>query len=134
MLMRCVCVNEVCVCVNEVCVCVCVFLQVKTGGSVPLRKARYRALTRVCAVLEVLDGMAPVRTLPLPLSNETHAAVQGINRAMGELSAARCQLVALLMGLSGRDSCANLARALTELQLELEVPAQMEERERARES
>ncbi|XP_031436248.1 BAG family molecular chaperone regulator 5 isoform X2 [Clupea harengus] len=95
--------------------------QVKTGGSVPLRKARYRALTRVCAVLEVLDGMAPVRTLPLPLSNETHAAVQGINRAMGELSAARCQLVALLMGLSGRDSCANLARALTELQLELDA-------------
>ncbi|XP_062378546.1 BAG family molecular chaperone regulator 5 isoform X2 [Sardina pilchardus] len=95
--------------------------QVKTGGSVPLRKARYRALTRVCAVLEVLEGTSRVHTLPLPLSNETHAAVQGINRAMGELSAARCQLVALLMGLSGRDSCANLTRALTELQLELDA-------------
>ncbi|XP_076151757.1 BAG family molecular chaperone regulator 5 isoform X2 [Alosa pseudoharengus] len=95
--------------------------QVKTGGSVPLRKARYRALTRVCAVLEVLEGTSRVHTLPLPLANETHAAVQGINRAMGELSAARCQLVALLMGLSGRDSCANLARSLTELQLELDA-------------
>ncbi|KAL2098640.1 hypothetical protein ACEWY4_005120 [Coilia grayii] len=93
--------------------------QVKTGGSVPLRKARYRSLTRVCAVLEVLEGTTQVRTLPL--SNETHAAVQAINRAMTELSAARCQLVALLMGLSGRDSCANLARALTELQLELDA-------------
>ncbi|KAG5285188.1 hypothetical protein AALO_G00000540, partial [Alosa alosa] len=84
--------------------------QVKTGGSVPLRKARYRALTRVCAVLEVLEGTSRVHTLPLPLANETHAAVQGINRAMGELSAARCQLVALLMGLSG-GGCANLKPA-----------------------
>lgn len=38
-----------------------------------------------------------------------------------QVSGARCQLVALLMGLSGRDSCAHLARVLTELLVELDA-------------
>ncbi|XP_017580489.1 BAG family molecular chaperone regulator 5 isoform X1 [Pygocentrus nattereri] len=95
--------------------------QVKTGGSVPLRKARYRALTRVCAVQEVLEGRVRMHTLALPLSDETHEAVQRINQVMVQVSGARCQLVALLMGLSGRDSCAHLARVLTELLVELDA-------------
>ncbi|KAI4888309.1 hypothetical protein NFI96_017621 [Prochilodus magdalenae] len=95
--------------------------QVKTGGSVPLRKARYRALTRVCAVQEVLEGRVRMHTLALPLSDETHEAVQRINQVMVQVSGARCQLVALLMGLSGRDSCAHLARILTELLVELDA-------------
>ncbi|XP_066534952.1 BAG family molecular chaperone regulator 5 isoform X2 [Hoplias malabaricus] len=95
--------------------------QVKTGGSVPLRKARYRALTRVCAVQEVLEGRVRLHTLALPLSDETHEAVQRINHVMVQVSGARCQLVALLMGLSGRDSCTHLARVLTELLVELDA-------------
>lgn len=60
--------------------------QVKTGGSVPLRKARYRALTRVCAVQEVLEGRVRTHTLALPLSDDTHEAVQHINQVMVKVS------------------------------------------------
>ncbi|XP_058651724.1 BAG family molecular chaperone regulator 5 isoform X4 [Onychostoma macrolepis] len=95
--------------------------QVKTGGSVPLRKARYKALTRVCAVQEILEGRVRTHTLALPLSDDTHEAVQRINQVMAQVSGARCQEVALLMGLSGRDSCAHLARILTELLVELDA-------------
>uniref|UniRef100_A0A8C2ABF0 BAG family molecular chaperone regulator 5 n=1 Tax=Cyprinus carpio TaxID=7962 RepID=A0A8C2ABF0_CYPCA len=95
--------------------------QVKTGGSVPLRKARYKALTRVCAVQEILEGRVRTHTLALPLSDDTHEAVQRINQVMVQVSGARCQEVALLMGLSGRDSCAHLARILTELLVELDA-------------
>ncbi|KAI5108118.1 BAG family molecular chaperone regulator 5 isoform X1 [Silurus meridionalis] len=95
--------------------------QIKTGGSVPLRKARYRALTRVCAVQDVLESRVRTHTLALPLSEDTHEAVQRINHVMVQVSGARCQLVALLMGLSGRDSCAHLARVLTELLVELDA-------------
>ncbi|XP_030628491.1 BAG family molecular chaperone regulator 5 [Chanos chanos] len=95
--------------------------QVKTGGSIPLRKARYRALTRVCAVQEVLEGRVQTQMLALPLSDDTHEAVQHINQVMVKVSGARCQLVALLMGLSGRDSCAHLARILMELLVELDA-------------
>ncbi|CAL1576155.1 unnamed protein product [Knipowitschia caucasica] len=94
--------------------------QVKTGGRVPLRKARYRALTRVCAVQEVIEGRTQ-QTLSLPLSDDTHRAVHHINTIMGQVSVARVQLVSLLMGLSGRDSCAHLSRILTELQGELDA-------------
>ncbi|XP_051942107.1 BAG family molecular chaperone regulator 5 isoform X2 [Hippocampus zosterae] len=95
--------------------------QVKTEGRVPLRKARYRALTRLCAVQDVLEGRTPQQTLSLPLSGETHAAVHCINQVMAKVSVARSQLVALLMGLSGRDSCAHLSRLLMEMQVELDA-------------
>ncbi|XP_072313183.1 BAG family molecular chaperone regulator 5 isoform X2 [Eucyclogobius newberryi] len=94
--------------------------QVKTEGRVPLRKARYRALTRLCAVQEVIEGRTQ-QTLSLPLSDDTHEAVHRINAIMVKVSVARGQLVALLMGLSGRDSCAHLSRILTELQVELDA-------------
>lgn len=61
--------------------------QVKTGGSVPLRKARYKALTRVCAVQEILEGRVRTHTLALPLSDDTHEAVQRINQVMAQVSA-----------------------------------------------
>ncbi|XP_061742255.1 BAG family molecular chaperone regulator 5-like isoform X2 [Nerophis ophidion] len=95
--------------------------QVKTEGRVPLRKARYRALTRLCAVQEVMEGRTQRQTLSLPLSGETHAAVDCINQVMAKVSVARGQLVALLMGLSGRDSCAHLSRLLMEMQVELDA-------------
>ncbi|KAM4541235.1 BAG family molecular chaperone regulator 5 isoform 2-T2 [Fundulus diaphanus] len=95
--------------------------QIKTEGRVPLRKARYRALTRLCAVQEVLEGRTPQQTLSLPLSGETHEAVNCINQVMVKVSMARSQLLALLMGLSGRDSCAHLSRILTEMQVELDA-------------
>lgn len=95
--------------------------QIKTEGRVPLRKARYRALTRLCAVQDVLESRTQHQTLPLPLSGETHEAVHCINQVMVKVSVARSQLVALLMGLSGRDSCAHLSRILTELQVELDA-------------
>lgn len=60
--------------------------QVKTGGSVPLRKARYKALTRICAVQEILESRVQTHTLALPLSDETHEAVQGINEVMSQVS------------------------------------------------
>ncbi|XP_020772975.1 BAG family molecular chaperone regulator 5 isoform X2 [Boleophthalmus pectinirostris] len=94
--------------------------QVKTEGRIPLRKARYRALTRLCAVQEVIEGRTQ-QTLSLPLSDDTHEAVHRINNIMVKVSVARGQLVALLMGLSGRDSCAHLSRILTELQVELDA-------------
>lgn len=95
--------------------------QVKTGGRVPLRKARYRALTRLCAVQDVIEGRTRQQTLSLPLSGDTHEAVHCINQVMVQVCGARCQLVALLMGLSGRDSCAHLSRVLTELLVELDA-------------
>ncbi|XP_053290408.1 BAG family molecular chaperone regulator 5 isoform X1 [Pleuronectes platessa] len=95
--------------------------QVKTEGRVPLRKARYRALTRLCAVQDVVEGRTQQQTLSLPLSGETHEAVNRINQVMVKVSVARSQLVALLMGLSGRDSCAHLSRILTEMQVELDA-------------
>lgn len=60
--------------------------QVKTGGSVPLRKARYKALTRICAVQEILEGRVRTHTLALPLSDDTHEAVQRINQVMAQVS------------------------------------------------
>lgn len=95
--------------------------QLKTEGRVPLRKARYRALTRLCAVQDVLEGRTQTHTLSLPLSEDTHEAVHRINQVMAKVSVARSQLVALLMGLSGRDSCAHLSRLLTEMQVELDA-------------
>ncbi|XP_068195553.1 BAG family molecular chaperone regulator 5 isoform X2 [Antennarius striatus] len=95
--------------------------QVKTEGRVPLRKARYRALTRLCAVQDVLEGRTRRQTLSLPLPGDTHRAVHQINQVMAQVSVARSQLVALLMGLSGRDSCAHLSRLLTEMQVELDA-------------
>ncbi|CAL8273989.1 unnamed protein product [Merluccius merluccius] len=95
--------------------------QVKTEGRVPLRKARYRALTRLCAVQDVIEGRTRQQTLSLPLSGDTHESVHRINQAMVRVSVARSQLVALLMGLSGRDSCAHLSRILTELLVELDA-------------
>lgn len=95
--------------------------QIKTEGRVPLRKARYRALTRLCAVQDVLEGRTQQQTLSLPLSGETHEAVHRINQVMVKVSVARGQLVALLMGLSGRDSCTHLSRILTEMQVELDA-------------
>lgn len=95
--------------------------QVKTEGRVALRKARYRALTRLCAVQDVLEGRTPQQTLSLPLSADTHESVSRINQVMVKVSMARGQLVALLMGLSGRDSCAHLSRILTEMQVELDA-------------
>ncbi len=59
--------------------------QVKTGGNVPLRKARYKALTRVCAVQEILEGQVRTHTLALPLSDDTHEAVQRINQVMAQV-------------------------------------------------
>ncbi|KAM4625007.1 BAG family molecular chaperone regulator 5 isoform 2-T2 [Polymixia lowei] len=95
--------------------------QVKTGGRVPLRKARYRALTRLCAVQDVIEGRTKQQTLSLPLSGDTHEAVHRINQVMAQVGVARSQLVALLMGLSGRDSCAHLSRILTEMLVELDA-------------
>ncbi|XP_076022130.1 BAG family molecular chaperone regulator 5 isoform X2 [Genypterus blacodes] len=95
--------------------------QIKTEGRVPLRKARYRALTRLCAIQDVIEGRTEQQTLSLPLSGETHEAVHRINQVMAKVSMVRSQLVALLMGLSGRDSCAHLSRVLMEMQVELDA-------------
>lgn len=82
--------------------------QVKTGGRVPLRKARYRALTRLCAVQDVIEGRTRQQTLPL--SEDTHVAVQRINQVIVPVNGARNQLVARLMGLNGEDNWSQLSR------------------------
>lgn len=94
--------------------------QVKTGGKVSLRKARYRTLTKVCAVQEIIESCAK-RQLSLPLSNDAHPSVSKINSVMCEVNKARGTLIALLMGVSSNDTCRHLACVLTGLVADLDA-------------
>lgn len=95
--------------------------QIRTGGKVHLRKARYRALTRVCAVQDIIESCMKQQALSLPLSNNTHGSVTKINSIMVEVNKSRGDFIALLMGLNSEDSCGRLSRVLTGFLVELDA-------------
>ncbi|XP_028677162.1 BAG family molecular chaperone regulator 5 [Erpetoichthys calabaricus] len=95
--------------------------QIKTGGKVHLRKARYRTLTRVCAVHDIIENCMKQQAQCLPLSEGIHVSVPKINAIMVEVNKSRGDLIALLMGLNNEDSCGHLSRVLTGLLVELDA-------------
>ncbi|XP_043930449.1 BAG family molecular chaperone regulator 5 [Protopterus annectens] len=94
---------------------------VKTGGRVHLRKARYRALTRLCAVQEIIEKSMRQQTLALPLSSEAHPCISKINSTICEVNKAKGNLINVLMNLDAKETCGHLARVLTGLVLELDA-------------
>ncbi|XP_032882962.1 BAG family molecular chaperone regulator 5 isoform X1 [Amblyraja radiata] len=95
--------------------------QVKTGGKISLRKARYRALTRICAVQDIIDNCIGRQALSLPLSTNTHPSVSRINSVLCEVSKGRWDVIGLLMSLNSLDNCAHLSRVLTGLLMQLDA-------------
>ncbi|XP_004681621.1 PREDICTED: BAG family molecular chaperone regulator 5 [Condylura cristata] len=93
---------------------------VRTGGKVSLRKARYRTLTRICAVQQIIEDCA--RQQPsLPLSEDAHPSVAKINSVMREVNKARGTLIALLMGVSSNETCRHLSCVLSGLIADLDA-------------
>uniref|UniRef100_A0A673VBY9 BAG family molecular chaperone regulator 5 n=1 Tax=Suricata suricatta TaxID=37032 RepID=A0A673VBY9_SURSU len=93
---------------------------VKTGGKVSLRKARYRTLTKICAVQEIIEDRT--RKQPsLPLSEAAHPSVAKINSVMCEVNKARGALVALLMGVGSDETCRHLSCVLSGLMADLDA-------------
>ncbi|XP_055969732.1 BAG family molecular chaperone regulator 5 [Sorex fumeus] len=93
---------------------------VKTGGKVSLRKARYHALTKICAVQEIVEDC--MRRQPsLPLSEDTHPSVAKINSVMCEVNKARGTLISLLMGVSSTETCRHLSCVLSGLMADLDA-------------
>lgn len=93
---------------------------VKTGGKVSLRRARYRALSRVCAVQEILEGC--LRKQPsLPLSEDAHPSVARINAVMCTVNKARGTVIALLMGVCADETCRHLSCVLSGLLADLDA-------------
>ncbi|XP_062903874.1 BAG family molecular chaperone regulator 5 [Mobula hypostoma] len=95
--------------------------QVKTGGKIGLRKARYRALTRICAVQDIIENCIGQQALSLPLSTNTHPSVSKINSVLFEVSKARCDVIGLLISLNAMENCAHLSRVLTGLLMQLDA-------------
>ncbi|XP_059814629.1 BAG family molecular chaperone regulator 5 [Hypanus sabinus] len=95
--------------------------QVKTGGKIGLRKARYRALTRICAVQDIIENCIGRQALSLPLSTNTHPSVSKINSVLFEVSKARCDVIGLLLSLNAMENCAHLSRVLTGLLMQLDA-------------
>ncbi|XP_007886466.1 BAG family molecular chaperone regulator 5 [Callorhinchus milii] len=95
--------------------------QVKTEGRLGLRKARYRALTRICAVQDIIEYCMGRQALALPLSSNTHPGVSKINSVLCEVSKARWDVIGLLMGLNDLENCAHLSRVLTGLLMQLDA-------------
>ncbi|XP_067847839.1 BAG family molecular chaperone regulator 5 [Heptranchias perlo] len=95
--------------------------QVKTGGKISLRKARYRALTRICALQDIIENCIGRQALSLPLSTNTHPSVSKINSVLCEVSKARWDVIGLLMSLNVLENCAHLSRILTGLLLQLDA-------------
>ncbi|XP_069772612.1 BAG family molecular chaperone regulator 5 [Narcine bancroftii] len=95
--------------------------QVKTGGKISLRKARYRALTRICAVQDIIENCIGRRALSLPLSTDTHPSVSKINSVLCDVSKARWDAIGLLMNLNPMENCVHLSRVLTGLLMQLDA-------------
>ncbi|KAE8586805.1 hypothetical protein XENTR_v10021770 [Xenopus tropicalis] len=89
--------------------------QVKTEGKIPLRKARYRTLTKVLAIQEILESSSKQQVLSLPLSAEAHPTVSKINSIMCDVNKARCSLIALLAGVNDNETYRHLSCTLTGL-------------------
>ncbi|OCT68426.1 BAG family molecular chaperone regulator 5 [Xenopus laevis] len=89
--------------------------QVKTEGKIPLRKARYRTLTKVLAIQEILENSSKQQVLSLPLSAEAHPTVSKINSIMCDVNKTRCSLIALLAGVNDNETYRHLSCTLTGL-------------------
>ncbi|XP_006116947.1 BAG family molecular chaperone regulator 5 [Pelodiscus sinensis] len=94
--------------------------QVKTGGKISLRKARYRTLTKVCAIQEIIENC--IKQQPsLPLSSDAHPSVSKINSIMCDVNKARGTLIAVLMGVNNNETCRHLSCVLTGLVADLDA-------------
>ncbi|KAG8449288.1 hypothetical protein GDO86_016087 [Hymenochirus boettgeri] len=89
--------------------------QVKTEGKISLRKARYRTLTKVLAIQEILESCTKEKVLCLPLSTEVHPTISNINSIMCDVNKARCSLIALLAGVTVNETYRHLSCTLTGL-------------------
>ncbi|XP_032994861.1 BAG family molecular chaperone regulator 5 [Lacerta agilis] len=94
--------------------------QVKTGGKLSLRKARYRTLTKVCAVQEIIDSCTKQQP-SLPLSSDAHPSVSKINSVMVDVNKAKGTLIAVLMGVNNNETCRHLSCVLTGLIADLDA-------------
>ncbi|XP_029453886.1 BAG family molecular chaperone regulator 5 [Rhinatrema bivittatum] len=94
--------------------------QVKTEGKISLRKARYRTLTKVLAIQEILESCMKRQILPLPLSTDTHPCVSKINCVMCEVNKARASLIMLLIGINNDETYRHLSCVLTGLVTDLD--------------
>nr|XP_056707479.1 BAG family molecular chaperone regulator 5 [Euleptes europaea] len=94
--------------------------QVKTEGKTSLRKARYRTLTKVCAVQEIIDNCAKQQP-SLPLSTNAHPSVAKINSVMCEVNKAKGTLIAVLMGVNNNETCRHLSCVLIGLIADLDA-------------
>ncbi|XP_066468390.1 BAG family molecular chaperone regulator 5 [Tiliqua scincoides] len=94
--------------------------QVKTGGKISLRKARYRTLTKVCAVQDIIDSCTKQQP-SLPLSTDAHPSVSKINSVMSEVNKAKGTLIAVLMGVNNNETCRHLSCVLTGLIADLDA-------------
>ncbi|KAM4690158.1 BAG family molecular chaperone regulator 5 [Rhinophrynus dorsalis] len=95
--------------------------KVKTEGKIPLRKARYRTLTKVLAIQEILENGLRQQILSLPLSNEAHPSVSKINSVMCDVNKARGSLIALLVGVNSNETYRHLSCVLTGLTADLDA-------------
>uniref|UniRef100_A0A8C5QCE7 BAG family molecular chaperone regulator 5 n=1 Tax=Leptobrachium leishanense TaxID=445787 RepID=A0A8C5QCE7_9ANUR len=95
--------------------------QVKTEGIVPLRKARYRTLTKILCVQEILESCLKKQILSLPLSTEAHPSVSKINSVMCEVNKARWSLIRLLVGVNDRETYRHISCVLSGLLADLDA-------------
>ncbi|XP_026525872.1 BAG family molecular chaperone regulator 5 [Notechis scutatus] len=94
--------------------------QVKTGGKISLRKARYRTLTKICAVQEIISHCTKQQP-SLPLSSDAHPSVSKINSVIGDVNKAKGTLIAVLMGVNNNETCRHLSCVLTGLIADLDA-------------
>lgn len=89
--------------------------QVKTEGKASLRKARYRTLTKVLAIQEILENCLKQQVLALPLSTDAHPSISKINSVMLDVNKARGSLIALLAGVNECETYRHLSCVLSGL-------------------
>ncbi|KAM5130007.1 BAG family molecular chaperone regulator 5 [Mantella aurantiaca] len=95
--------------------------QVKTEGKASLRKARYRTLTKVLAIQEILENCLKQQVLALPLSTDAHPSISKINTVMLEVNKARGSLIALLAGVNECETYRHLSCVLSGLIADLDA-------------
>ncbi|XP_077122959.1 BAG family molecular chaperone regulator 5 [Ranitomeya variabilis] len=95
--------------------------QVKTEGKASLRKARYRTLTKVLAIQDILENCLKQQVLALPLSTDAHPTISKINSIMCEVNKARASLIALLAGVNECETYRHLSCVLSGFIAELDA-------------
>ncbi|XP_068110443.1 BAG family molecular chaperone regulator 5 [Hyperolius riggenbachi] len=95
--------------------------QVKTEGKASLRKARYRTLTKVLAIQEILENCLKQQVLALPFSTDAHPSIPKINAVMCEVNKARGSLIGLLAGVNECETYRHLSCVLSGLLADLDA-------------